>query len=135
MISTYLGFIGEAFAVALSPQGLLCLVLSTFVGLIFGMLPGLTSTMAVALLTGLTYNFDGSLAILSLLAIYIGAISGGNQSAILLNIPGTPASAATAMDGYPLALKGRAGHAIFCATGASFFGTVISIICVAFFTQ
>ena len=134
MISTYLGFIGEAFAVALSPQGLLCLVLSTFVGLIFGMLPGLTSTMAVALLTGLTYNFDGSLAILSLLAIYIGAISGGNQSAILLNIPGTPASAATAMDGYPLALKGRAGHAIFCATGASFFGTIISIVCVAFFT-
>lgn len=134
MIGTYLSFIGEAFAIALSPQGLLCMVLSTFVGLIFGMLPGLTSTMAVALLTGLTYHFDGSLAILSLLAIYIGAISGGNQSAILLNIPGTPASAATAMDGYPLALKGRAGHAIFCATGASFFGTIISIVCVAFFT-
>ncbi|MBP5552489.1 MAG: tripartite tricarboxylate transporter permease, partial [Spirochaetales bacterium] len=76
------------------------------------MLPGLTSTMAVALLTGLTYNFSGPLAILSLLAIYIGAISGGNQSAILLNIPGTPASAATAMEGYPLALKGKAGLTI-----------------------
>ena len=94
-----LRYIGEAFSIALTPSGILALVLSVFTGLIFGMLPGLTSTMAVALLTGLTYNFSGPLAILSLLAIYIGAISGGNQSAILLNIPGTPASAATAMEG------------------------------------
>ena len=129
-----LRYIGEAFAIALTPTGLLALVLSVFTGLIFGMLPGLTSTMAVALLTGLTYNFSGPLAILSLLAIYIGAISGGNQSAILLNIPGTPASAATAMEGYPLARQGKAGLTIFVATGASFFGTIISIICVALFT-
>ncbi|QTQ12642.1 tripartite tricarboxylate transporter permease [Treponema parvum] len=129
-----LSYIGEAFAIALTPTGLLALVLSVFTGLIFGMLPGLTSTMAVALLTGLTYNFNGPLAIMSLLSIYIGAISGGNQSAILLNIPGTPASAATAMEGYPLALKGKAGLAIFVATGASFFGTIISIVCVALFT-
>ena len=115
-------------------MGILALILSVFVGLLFGMLPGLTSTMAVALLTGLTYNFSGPLAILSLLAIYIGAISGGNQSAILLNIPGTPASAATAMEGHPLAKQGKAGLAIFVATGSSFFGTLISIICVAFFT-
>jgi len=81
-----LRYIGEAFVIALSPAGLLALVLSVFVGLIFGMLPGLTPKMAVALLTGLTYNFSGPLAVLSLLAIYIGAISGGNQSAILLNI-------------------------------------------------
>jgi putative tricarboxylic transport membrane protein len=129
-----LRYIGEAFVIALSPAGLLALVLSVFVGLIFGMLPGLTSTMAVALLTGLTYNFSGPLAVLSLLAIYIGAISGGNQSAILLNIPGTPSSAATAIEGYPLALKGKAGLAIFVATGSSFFGTMISIVCVALFT-
>lgn len=129
-----LTYIWEAFSMALTPTGILALALSTFTGLIFGMLPGLTSTMAVALLTGLTYNFSGPLAILSLLAMYIGAISGGNQSAILLNIPGTPASAATAMEGYPLALQGKAGLAIFVATGASFFGTLISIVCVALFT-
>ena len=129
-----LAYIAEAFSIALSPMGILALILSVFVGLLFGMLPGLTSTMAVALLTGLTYNFSGPLAILSLLAIYIGAISGGNQSAILLNIPGTPASAATAMEGHPLAKQGKAGLAIFVATGSSFFGTLISIICVAFFT-
>ena len=129
-----LRYIGEAFAIAFTPSGILALVLSVFTGLIFGMLPGLTSTMAVALLTGLTYNFSGPLAILSLLAIYIGAISGGNQSAILLNIPGTPASAATAMEGHPLAKQGKGGLAIFVATGSSFFGTMISIVCVALFT-
>ena len=96
-----LAYIAEAFSIALSPMGILALILSVFVGLLFGMLPGLTSTMAVALLTGLTYNFSGPLAILSLLAIYIGAISGGNQSAILLNIPGTPASADPCLSGSP----------------------------------
>ena len=75
-----LRYIGEAFAIALTPSGILALVLSVFTGLIFGMLPGLTSTMAVALLTGLTYNFSGPLAILSLLAIYIGAISGAQDA-------------------------------------------------------
>ncbi len=134
MFAEYLSYVGEALGIAFSPTGLLTMTVSTFVGLIFGMLPGLTSTMAVALLTGLTYHFAGPYAILSLLSVYIGAISGGNQSAILLNIPGTPASAATAMDGYPMALKGKAGLAIFIATGASFFGTIIGVVFVAFCT-
>lgn len=129
-----LSYIGSALGVVFSPSGILALVLSVFCGLIFGMMPGLTSTMAVALLTGLTYHFAGPTAILSLLGVYIGAISGGNQSAILLNIPGTPASAATAVEGHPLALQGKGGLAIFVATLSSFCGTFISILCVAFFT-
>ena len=79
------------------------MLLSVFFGLVVGMLPGLTATMAVALLTGLTYKLAPELAILSLVAVYIGSISGGCQSAILMNIPGTPASAATAVDGGPVA--------------------------------
>lgn len=129
-----LSYVMTALGVVFSPSGIIALILSVFCGLIFGILPGLTSTMAVALLTGLTYHFAGPTAILSLLGVYIGAISGGNQSAILLNIPGTPASAATAVEGHPLALQGKGGYAIFCATGASFFGTIISVFCVAFFT-
>ena len=78
------------------------MALSVFFGLVVGMLPGLTATMAVALLTGLTYRLAPELAILSLVAVYIGSISGGCQSAILINIPGTPASAATAVDGFPM---------------------------------
>src|SRR3546814_16787545 len=72
-------------------------------------------------------------AILSLVCMYVGAIYGGSRSAILLNIPGTPASAATTLDGYPLAVQGRAGYAMGIATTSSALGTVIGILCLAVF--
>lgn len=125
-----LQYVMEALSIVFSPVGFIALVCSVALGLVFGMLPGLTATMAVALLTGLTYNMDGPLAILTLIGVYIGAISGGCQSAILLNIPGTPASAATAMEGYPLAKQGKGGLAIFVANGSSFMGTMIGTLCV-----
>jgi hypothetical protein len=106
------------------------LVLSDFVGLLMGILPGLSATMAIALLTGITYGLPGASALISLVAVYVGSISGGCQSAILLNIPGTPASAATASDGFPLAKQGKAGMTIFLATTASCIGTLLSVICV-----
>ena len=88
-------------------MSLFVMAISVFFGLVVGMLPGLTATMAVALLTGLTYRLAPELAILSLVAVYIGSISGGCQSAILINIPGTPASAATAVDGFPIGQRGE----------------------------
>ncbi|MDR2391649.1 MAG: tripartite tricarboxylate transporter permease [Planctomycetota bacterium] len=112
----------------LSPLNFLLLVLSVAAGLVMGVLPGLSATMAIALLTGLTYNVgDHQTAIIALLGVYVGAISGGCQSAILLNIPGTPASAATAMDGFPLANEGKGGLAIFIATSVSCLGTMLSV--------
>ena len=75
------------------------------------MLPGLTATMGIALLTGLTFQWESSNAIVILIAIYVGAIYGGSRSAILVNIPGTPANAAACIDGHPLALQGKAGEA------------------------
>jgi len=84
--------------------------------------------MAIALLTGLTYNFPTQTALISLLGVYVGSISGGSQSAILFNIPGTPASAATALDGFPMAKRGDGGHAIFLATTASMLGTLLSVV-------
>jgi len=112
------------------PLNLVVLVLATFSGLIMGMLPGLSATMAIALLTGLTYGFPKDAALISLIGVYVGSISGGCQSAILLNIPGTPASAATALDGFPMANRGDGGMAIFLATTASCIGTLISVVCV-----
>lgn len=117
-----------------SPEAVITLALSVFFGLLVGMLPGLTATMAVALLTGLTYKISSDLAILSLIGVYVGSISGGCQSAILLNIPGTPASAATAQDGYPLGQQGKGGYAIFLATSASALGTLGSVIFLMFLT-
>ena len=66
-----------------------------------------------------------------LAGIYAGAIYGGSRSAILLNIPGTPANAATALDGHPLALSGRAGYAMGIATSSSAIGTLIGILFLA----
>jgi putative tricarboxylic transport membrane protein len=106
---------------------------STFIGIVIRMLPGLTATMGVALLTGLTFGFPKQ-AIVILICVYVGAIYGGSRSAILLNIPGTPANAATCLDGFPLAQRGEAGPAIGLATTSSFVGTVFGLLCLAFFT-
>ncbi|MCB1369268.1 MAG: tripartite tricarboxylate transporter permease [Rhodobacteraceae bacterium] len=101
---------------------------ATLLGIFVGSLPGLTATMGVALLTTLTYTLDRDTAILVLICMYVGAIYGGSRTAILLNIPGTPASAATALDGYPLAQRGEAAYAMALATAGSALGTVVGIV-------
>jgi putative tricarboxylic transport membrane protein len=104
---------------------------ATLIGIFIGALPGLTATMGVALLTTLTYKMDPEQAILVLISVYVGAIYGGSRSAILLNIPGTPANAATTLDGFPLAKKGLAGEAMGLATSASVVGTFIGVLFLA----
>lgn len=112
----------------LDPKILLPMTLASISGILIGALPGLTATMSIALLSGLTYDLDPGVAIPMLIALYVGAIYGGSQSAILLNIPGTPSAAATALDGYPLAKKGQAGPAIGLTRVASFYGGLVGII-------
>ena len=127
-------YVLQAFQTVLQPYNIIVIILATGSGLLMGMLPGLSATMAIALLTGLTYNFPTQSALIALIGVYVGAISGGCQSAILINIPGTPASAATALDGHPIAKRGEGGLGIFLATTASMFGTLISVIFVLSFT-
>jgi len=107
---------------------------STLVGVIIGALPGLTATMGVALMTTLTLKLPSSQALLILICTYVGAIYGGSRSAILLNIPGTPASAASCLDGYALARQGMAGRAMGIATSGSVMGTLIGMFFLALFT-
>lgn len=114
-----------------SPTLILILVGSTFLGIVFGAMPGLTATLGVALLTTLTYGLDHETALIALLAIYVGGVYGGMYTAILINIPGTAASAATAMDGYPMARKGQAGRAFGLATTSSLIGSLTGMIFVA----
>jgi putative tricarboxylic transport membrane protein len=121
----------EALWALLTVQSLFTAAWSTLLGIIVGTLPGLTATMGVALLTTLTYKLGPEQAILALICMYVGSIYGGSRSAILLNIPGTPASAATTLDGYPLARAGRAGYAMGIATTSSAIGTVIGIFFLA----
>ena len=110
-----------------TPASLFHVAWATLLGIFVGSLPGLTATMGVALLTTLTYTLERDAAILVLICMYVGAIYGGSRSAILLNIPGTPASAATALDGYPLAQRGQAGYAMALATAGSALGTLVGI--------
>ena len=120
------GFGIEFVELVVDPVTYLYLVSSVFLGITFGALPGLTATLAVTILTGFFGNkipLDYSL--IALLGAYVGAIYGGSYPSILLNIPGTAASAATAMDGYPLAKAGRGGEALGLTTTASFIGTMI----------
>ena len=106
---------------------------ATLLGIMIGMLPGLTATLGLALLTTLTFKMPSDSAILILISLYIGAIYGGSRSAILLNIPGTPANAATSLDGFPLARQGLAGKAMGIATAGSFLGTLIGMLFLAIF--
>lgn len=102
-------------------------------GLIFGALPGLNATMAVAILLPVTFLFDQSTGLALLIAAYISGVSGGLVSATLLRIPGTPSSIATTFDAYPLAQKGQAVKALGTGMLASFLGGLFSLGVLIFF--
>lgn len=106
----------------------------TTIGIIGGSLPGITTTLGVALLTSITFNMPTQDALLMLVSLYVGSVYGGSLTAIMINIPGTPASAATSLDGYPIAQKGEAGPAIGLGTIGSFVGTLIGTFCLASLT-
>lgn len=95
-------------SVILSPSCILLIILGVFVGIIFGSIPGLSATMAVALFLPMSFGMEPINGMSLLLGLYIGAISGGLISAILLKIPGTPASITTVFDGGPMAERGEA---------------------------
>jgi len=117
-----------------TPETIFYALLSSLVGVVIGALPGLTATMGLALMTTLTLKMPADQALLVLICTYVGAIYGGSRSAILLNIPGTPASAASCLDGHALARQGLAGRAMGIATTGSVFGTLIGMVFLAGFT-
>jgi len=117
-----------------TPEVIFLALASSLVGVIMGALPGLTATMALALVTTLTLKLQPSEALLILICTYVGCIYGGSRSAILLNIPGTPASAASCLDGHALARQGMAGRAMGIATSGSVLGTLIGMFLLAGFT-
>ena len=124
--------IGAGFATVLTPIGILLMFVGVAVGIVFGALPGLSATMAIALFLPVTYAMTSSDAMTLLMALFIGAISGGLISAILLHIPGTPSSVATCFDGHPMVKKGQAAKALGIGVVFSFIGTVFSTILLMF---
>ena len=119
----------EGFSMVLSdPLSVVLVAVGTLIGTIFGAIPGLTATMAVTICLPMTFAMSDSRAIALLMALYIGGISGGLVSSILLNIPGTPASMVTAFDGAPMARKGEGAKALGTGIFFSFLGTIFGLI-------
>ncbi len=116
------------FAQILNPMTMMLCLIGTFLGIFFGASPGMTSSMGIALALPITYSMGIIDGMSLLLGIYIGSISGGLITAILINIPGTPASVATTFDGHPMALRGEGGRAIRVGTLYSFLGGMFSLL-------
>ncbi len=129
-----LSLMGAGFLNALTPLNLILMVLATALGITIGCLPGLSAAMGVALLLPVTFGMDPATGLIVLGGIYCGAIFGGSISAILIHTPGTPASAATAIEGYELTKKGMAAKALSVACFASFCGGLLSCISLYFFS-
>ncbi len=124
--------LGSAALSVLQPVSLLLMIAGVAIGIIFGSIPGLSASMAVALMLPLTFSMNASLGMNVLVAVYIGGISGGLISAILLNMPGTASSIATTFDGYPMAQKGEAMRALGIGIVFSFLGSIFSFIILTF---
>jgi putative tricarboxylic transport membrane protein len=112
----------------LDPLGITLIFLCVLVGVVIGALPGLSSTMAVALLLPFTIGLEPALAISMMAALYCAGTFGGSITAILINTPGAPPAVATALDGYPMAQRGEAGRALGMAAVASVIGGVFSLV-------
>ena len=123
------GAIAELFTVKM----LLLALTGTVLGMVWGAMPALSTTMAMALLVGLTVQMSTYGAIVFLMSIMVSSVFGGSITAVLINIPGTPASICTAIEGYPLTQKGEGGLALGTAIVASFMGNWAGIIAVMIF--
>jgi putative tricarboxylic transport membrane protein len=117
----------------ISPLFVLLAIGGTLVGIIFGAIPGMTATMAVAICLPLTYSLGLENGLALLLGLYVGGISGGLVPAILLGIPGTPSSITTCFDGYPMAQRGEGEKALRIGIFASLVGGLISLAALYFF--
>lgn len=111
---------------------LLIIISSTFGGMVIGALPGLTTTMGVALMLPIAFRLPSLKGVSCMISLYCASTFGGSISAILINTPGTPAAAATALDGNPMARKGEAGRALGLALFCSFIGGLVSTLLLSF---
>ncbi len=128
-----LSLLGSALLSVCQPQSLILMIAGVAIGIVFGSIPGLSASMAVALMLPITFTMTPSLGMNTLVAVYIGGISGGLISAILLNMPGTASSIATTFDGHPMAQKGEAMKALGLGIVFSFLGSEFSFLILTFF--
>ena len=120
-------------SVATAGSNLLYCLIGVSVGMLVGVLPGIGAMAALSMLFPLTFHLGATQALIMLAGIWYGTSYGGSTAAILLNVPGTPASAVTSLDGHPMAKQGRAGTALVIAAIASFAGGSLGILLLMLF--
>src|SRR6056297_65984 len=123
-----LNLLAGGFVYAVSPLNIVWLVLGVIMGTVLGMLPGLGPATGIALLLPLTFTMSPDTALITMCAIYYGAMFGGSRSSILLNVPGMGGAVASCFDGYPLSQKGQAESALAMSAIASFIGGLIATV-------
>ncbi len=111
-----------------STYNLIILLVGTFGGIILGALPGVSPTLAVALLVPFTFYMDPTTGLILLGAVYASSVAGGAISAILINVPGAPANIATLLDGYPLARAGKAQSTLYTCFISSWIGGIFGMV-------
>lgn len=124
--------LGFGLMIALTPINLIACTLGGIAGIIVGAMPGIGPVAGVALLLPLTFKMDPTTAIITLAALYYGNMFGSSISAILINIPGDAPSIMTALDGYQMSKKGRAGQALFMSFFSSFIAGLVGALLLAF---
>jgi len=131
LIVDILANFAQGLSVVLQPENLMYCFIGVFLGTFIGVLPGIGSLAAIAMILPLSFYLDPTSALVMIAGVYYGAEYGGSIASILMNIPGTPAASITCIDGYPLAKKGRAGVALFSTAIASFGGGIIGMLVMA----
>lgn len=124
----------SAVANIFEPINFILMTIGVTMGILVGCLPGLTATMALAILVPFTFTMDAVPALMTLGGIYMGAMYGGSIAAILVNTPGTPSAIATTFDGFPLAKKGMAQHALVTSAFGSTMGGIFGALCLLVLT-
>ncbi|MCB1388332.1 MAG: tripartite tricarboxylate transporter permease [Rhodobacteraceae bacterium] len=133
-MSDFASNLALGFQVAFSWQAMWYCFVGVSLGTFIGVLPGIGALAAIALLLPLTFGMVPAHALIMLAGIYYGSNYGGSTASILLNLPGTPSSAVTCIEGYPMAQQGRAGVALFMTAIASFIGSITGMLIMAIFS-
>lgn len=123
----------QVLSILFQPINLSLGIIGSVVGILFGAIPGLSGTTAMALLLPISFGMNAYTGIIFLGSTYVGAVSGGLISSILLGIPGTTSSVATTYDGYPMTQNGNAVKALGIGIVSSFIGTIGSTLVAMFF--
>jgi putative tricarboxylic transport membrane protein len=127
--------LGLGLDVAMTPTNLIWLLVGGLLGTIIGMLPGLGPATGVAILIPITYGMNPATALITMCAVYYGAMFGGSRASIMINTPGDASAIVSCFDGYPMAKNGKAGSALAISAIASFVGGILGMIFLIFFTQ